>query len=305
LTSSSQTDSSAPKIASLKGGSHNQDGYAPHRHEAPAWVTITAFAVFHAFSIWALFEFSWTRLAVCAALYYMTISWGIGMGYHRLLTHRGYRVPKWLEYWLTLWGTMALEGGPIAWVGTHRVHHQFSDKHGDPHTPRDGAWWAHIGWMLFGEATHSDVDKMSKYAPDLAKDPVHRWLTKWHWVPLATLGVILLAFGGWEMVLWGIFLRVTLGLHSTWLVNSATHMFGDRRWETRDMSRNTWWVALLTFGEGWHNNHHAHPASARHGLTWKEVDISWLSIKLLEKVGLATKVHEASVESEFTIAKAA
>jgi fatty-acid desaturase len=288
-----------------KGGSHDHDGYASHRHSGPAWTTMIVFAIFHALSIWALFEFTWTRLAVCAFLYYATLSWGIGMGYHRLLTHRGYKVPKFIEYWLTIWATMALEGGPIAWVGTHRVHHQFSDKHGDPHTPNDGAWWAHIGWVLFGEATHNNVEKMSKYAPDLAKDPVHVWLTKWHWVPLATLGGILWIFGGWEMVLWGIFLRTTLGLHSTWLVNSATHMFGDRRWETRDMSRNSWWVALLTFGEGWHNNHHAHPASARHGLTWLEVDVTWMSIKLLEKLGLATKVHEASVDSEFTIAKAA
>jgi stearoyl-CoA desaturase (delta-9 desaturase) len=269
------------------------------------WSTILVFFLFHALSVWALFQFSWTNLLVTAALYYMTLSWGIGMGYHRLLTHRGYKVPKWLEYFLTIWGTMALEGGPISWVATHRIHHQYSDKLGDPHTPRDGAWWAHIGWMMFGEATHSDPHKMGKYAPDMARDPFHFWLTKYHYLPLVVLGLILLATGGWDLVLWGVFLRVTLGLHATWLVNSATHLWGGRRFETRDMSRNNWWVAMLTFGEGWHNNHHAHPASTRHGLAWYELDLSWIGIKLLEKVGLATKVYEVTAQTELATSKAA
>jgi stearoyl-CoA desaturase (delta-9 desaturase) len=128
---------------------------------------------------------------------------------------------------------------------------------------------------------------MGKYAKDLARDPFYRWMNTYHWVPLTTVGVILLAVGGWSMVLWGIFLRVVVGLHGTWLVNSATHMWGTRRFETRDDSRNSWWVALLTFGEGWHNNHHADPTSARHGLAWYEVDLNWIGIRTLQTLGLA------------------
>src|SRR5690606_19660157 len=127
-----------------------------------------------------------------------------------------------------------------------------------------------------------NTTKVEKYAPDLAKDPFYRWLNKWHWVPVTVLGLGLLAFGGLPYLLWGVFFRVVFGLHATWLVNSATHLWGTRRFHTSDDSRNSWWVALLTFGEGWHNNHHAHPASARHGLAWYELDVTWLTIRGFE-----------------------
>ena len=135
---------------------------------------------------------------------------------------------------------------------------------------------------------------LSRYAPDLSRDKFHCWLSKYHWVPLTTVGLCLLAWGGWPVVLWGIFLRVTLGLHATWLVNSATHLWGSRRFQTRDDSRNNWWVALLTGGEGWHNNHHAHPVSARHGLRWYEFDPNYYGIWLLKKLGLAQDIKIAS-----------
>ena len=155
-------------------------------------------------------------------------------------------------------------------MATHRVHHQFSDKQGDPHTPRDGKWWSHILWMMVGDVTHCDAVACAKYAPDLAADPFYVWLSKWHWVPLTVVGIALLAIGGLPWLLWGVFFRVTLGLHATWMVNSLTHIWGARRFDTRDDSRNNWFVAALSFGEGWHNNHHAHPTSARHGLAWYE-----------------------------------
>ena len=126
---------------------------------------------------------------------------------------------------------------------------------------------------------------MSKYAPDLAKHRFYVWLNNWHWIPMVVLGLILLAIGGLPMMLWGICVRIVFGLHATWLVNSATHMWGGRRFNTRDDSRNNWWVALITFGEGWHNNHHAHPTSARHGLAWYEFDPSWITISMLEAAG--------------------
>jgi stearoyl-CoA desaturase (delta-9 desaturase) len=217
------------------------------------------------------------------------------MGYHRLLTHRSYKTPKWIEYFLATCGSLALEGGPMFWVATHRIHHQFSDKDGDPHTPRDGKWWSHIGWMLVGNATHCNVDECSRYAPDICKDWYLVWLSKYHYVPLAIVSILLLAFGGLPFLLWGVFFRVTMGLHATWMVNSLTHFWGSRRFATRDGSRNNWLVAFLSFGEGWHNNHHAHPTSARHGLAWYEIDLSWWEIRCLEIAGLATSVHRASL----------
>jgi stearoyl-CoA desaturase (delta-9 desaturase) len=234
-------------------------------------------------------------ILTAVVLWYMAGSLGIGMGYHRLLTHRGYKTPKWVEYFLTACGTLALEGGPIFWVATHRIHHQKSDREGDPHTPREGTWWAHMGWIIKGEGLHHDAAVLARYAPDLSRDPVHIWLSNWHWTSNVLVGLVLLAFGGIPYVLWGIFFRTTFGLHCTWLVNSATHKWGSRRFQTRDDSTNNWWVAALTFGEGWHNNHHAHPTSARHGLAWYEVDVNWIGISVLRALGLAWDVKLARI----------
>jgi fatty-acid desaturase len=258
-------------------------------------LTCVVLVWFHVQAVAAFWMFSWTNLIVALTLYWVSIGLGISMGYHRLHTHRGFKTFKPFEYFLAVCGTLTLEGGPIFWVATHRVHHQHSDHDGDPHSPRVGGFWAHMGWILFGEAHHNDTTRMGRYAPDLAKDPFYRWLTTYHWVPLTVLGFSLLAIGGWGLVNWAIFLRVVVGLHSTWLVNSATHMWGRRRFATRDDSKNTWWVALLTFGEGWHNNHHAHPTSARHGLAWYEFDVTWLELKMLEALGVVWDVRVARV----------
>jgi stearoyl-CoA desaturase (delta-9 desaturase) len=252
--------------------------------------------VFHIGAVAALFHFSWTLLAVSLVLYWMACGLGISMGYHRLHTHRSYQVPKLLDYLFAVCGTLTLEGGPIFWVATHRIHHQHSDTDADPHTPRHGGFWAHMGWILFGEGHHNRTDLLGKYAPDLYADRFYRLLNTYHWVPLTVLGIAALFLGGWPAVYWIVFLRVVVGLHSTWLVNSATHMWGSRRFEIKDDSKNSWWVALLTFGEGWHNNHHAHPTSARHGLAWYEFDVSWLTIKLMRAVGLAKRVRVAAVD---------
>jgi len=276
------------------------------------WITAIAMGAFHVLALVALLPmfWSWKNVAAGVITYFFAINVGIGMTYHRLLTHRGYRVPHWMETFLTMCGTLALEGGPIFWVATHRVHHQNSDDEGDPHTPHDGAWWAHAGWIVSGRALHSETALLGRYAPDLTRDRMHVWFSKYHWVPLTLVGFLQLGIGAavapeghrlvgaLGMMLWGTFLRVTLGLHATWLVNSATHMFGSRRFETKDDSRNSWWVALLTGGEGWHNNHHAHPVSARHGLTWYEFDINYYGIWLMEKIGLAKKVQVAKFDRE-------
>jgi stearoyl-CoA desaturase (delta-9 desaturase) len=257
------------------------------------WVTVIAFTVFHMGAIAALFFFTWPAMLTALALYWISLSFGIGMGYHRLLTHRAYQTPKWIEYSFAVCGTLALEGGPIFWVAAHRAHHRFADRFGDPHSPREGKWWSHIVWMLVGNASHSNLDECSRYAPDMVKDRFYVWLSRYHYVPLIVVGALLLVFGGLPFLLWGVFLRVAAGQHASWLVNSATHLWGSRRFETRDDSRNNWWVALVTFGEGWHNNHHAYPTSARHGLAWYEIDITWMTIRLMQAVGLAKAVRTA------------
>jgi fatty-acid desaturase len=275
------------------------------QHKRLNWATTVAMILFHLGAIAALFMFSWQNLAVAVFLYWVATGLGISLGYHRLHTHRSYRMPRLLEYFLAVCGSLTLEGGPITWVATHRIHHQKSDHEGDPHSPRDGMWWAHVGWILFGESLDRLTGIVSKYAPDLGKQRFYVLLNKYHWVPLVCLGALLLAIGGWPMFLWGICVRVVFGLHATWLVNSATHMWGRRRFATRDDSRNNWWVALLTFGEGWHNNHHAHPTSARHGLAWYEFDPSWITLKILRRLGIAKAVQCASLDSATADRKAA
>ncbi|MGD0096002.1 MAG: fatty acid desaturase [Terracidiphilus sp.] len=268
------------------------------------WLTMTVLVIFHLGALAALFFFTWQRLTVMIALYVLAINVGIGMCYHRLLTHRGYQTPKWVEYIMAICATLSLEGGPIFWVATHRVHHQLSDQPGDPHSPREGGWWAHTGWLIWGKALHAQTEILNRYVPDLGRDRFHVWLSKYHWIPLVASGGLLFGlgwiWGGWAnavgMLLWGAFLRVTLGLHSTWLVNSATHLWGSRRFKTRDDSRNNFLVALVSGGEGWHNNHHANPVSARHGLAWYEFDPNYYGIWLLSKIGLARKISVARLE---------
>lgn len=269
------------------------------------WSTFSVMVLFHIGALAALFLFTWKALLITAFLYWITVGFGISLGYHRLHTHRGYRCPLWFEYMLAVFGTLNLEGGPIFWVATHRIHHQKSDQPGDPHSPNDGAFWAHVGWLLFGEVNHNNTRLMSKYAPDLAKHKFYVWLNNYHWVPLIVLGAILWAIGGAPVFFWGIFFRVTVGLHATWLVNSAAHMFGYRNFETRDESRNTWWVALFSFGEGWHNNHHAHPTSARHGLAWYEIDLSWWTLNVLRFFGIVSNLKEAKLPIGLAERKAA
>jgi len=259
------------------------------------WITAIAMTGFHIGAVAALFYIDYGAMLAALILYYAGGMLGIGMSYHRLLTHRSYRTTKFIEYFLTICGTLALEGGPIFWVATHRIHHQKSDQEGDPHTPREGTFWAHMGWILMGEGLHHDASVLAKYAPDLSKDKFHVWLSNWHWLTNVVVGLGLLAFGGIPYVLWGIFFRTTFGLHATWLVNSATHLWGSRRFQTRDDSTNNWWVALLTFGEGWHNNHHAHPTSARHGLAWYELDQNWIGIRALQILGLAWDIKVAKI----------
>ena len=255
------------------------------------WVNVAYFGGLHAAALLAPWTFTWTGLWVALFLHWATGSIGICLTYHRLLTHRGFHVPKPLEYLGTILGTMTSEGGAINWVAIHRIHHAQSDRPGrDPHTPKDGFWWSHLGWILCDLGV--DYREMQqRYAPELVADPVHRMLNRLHLLPNILLGLGLWAWGGWPLVVWGVFLRVVVGVHVTWFVNSATHVWGYRTWRTNEDSRNLWWVGLLAWGEGWHNNNHAFQRSARHGLAWWELDATWLAIRALAALGLAKDVQ--------------
>jgi stearoyl-CoA desaturase (delta-9 desaturase) len=266
--------------------------------ESTNWSTLFFVSVFHVFAAISLFYFSWQNLAVGLILLWVAGSWGIGLGYHRLLTHRGFKAPRWLERFLAVCGTLALQSGPLAWVTTHRIHHAFTETDRDPHSPMNGTYWAHIGWIFRGTAQNQPETAVRRYSPDLLKDPVIRFLERYYYVTPIAAGVVMMFIGGFPMVMWGIFLRTVVGWHCTWLVNSATHLWGSRRFETRDDSRNNGLIAALTFGEGWHNNHHAYPRSARHGLTWREFDPNWLQIRILEKLGLVRDVFAHDLKSE-------
>ncbi|MEP7037383.1 MAG: fatty acid desaturase, partial [Acidobacteriota bacterium] len=184
-----------------------------------------------------------------------------------------------------------MQDAPDKWVATHRIHHAFTETEKDPHSTRPGFWWAHIGWVVLGKAQDHDAATFNKYIPDLLKDKFHVLLAKYYLVPIILSGFLLYAIGGWSMVLWGVFVRVVVGWHTTWFVNSLSHIFGKRRYDTNDDSTNNWFVAILTFGEGWHNNHHAYPTSARHGLKWYQFDINWITIRIFEKLGWAKQIR--------------
>ena len=255
------------------------------------WKNLSIVITFHLLIIPALFMFSWQNVAAMLIGNWIVGSLGVGLGYHRLLTHRSFKAPKWLEYTLTIFGGMAIQDDAPKWVATHRIHHQFTETERDPHSTRPGFWWAHLEWIVRGTAQDHDEETLKRYVPDLLKDRFHVLLARFYYVPLVLSGFILFAIGGWSMVLWGVFARVVFGWHSTWFVNSATHLWGNRHFETKDDSTNNWWVALLTFGEGWHNNHHAQPSSARHGLKWYQFDMNWLTIRLFEKLGWAKDIR--------------
>ena len=246
--------------------------------------------VFHLLAIPAFFTFSWQNLAALLIVNWIVGSLGVGLGWHRLLTHRSFAVPRWLEYLLTIIGTMSIQDSPDKWVTTHRIHHQFTETDRDPHSPRSGFWWAQVGWVLWGRAQDHDAATLRRYIPDLLKDPGHALISRLYFLPIIISAAVLFLIGGWSMVIWGVFARVVVGWHTTWFVNSLSHLYGERPHATNDSSTNNWFVAILTFGEGWHNNHHAFPGSARHGTEWHQFDMNWITIRALERLGWATKV---------------
>lgn len=262
-------------------------------HFRPNWPNSIALIGVHVVALLAFFPifFSWSALIVVAVLAYLTGAIGVTLCYHRTLTHRSLRLRRPVEYAMAVFGTLAMQGAPIEWVATHRVHHANADHDGDPHSVELGFSWAHVKWLLHKNKNVPTAEQRRHFCPDLVSDPFYRALTYLH-VPLqVVLALVLLAIGGWSWVIWGIFVRLVVTYHTTWFVNSAAHTLGYRTYKTSDRSTNSWWVALLTFGEGWHNNHHAFPFSARHGLAWFEIDMTWWHIKMLQLLRLADSVR--------------
>ena len=254
------------------------------------WPTIIFMLVIHLLAGVALLPqfWSWGSVATLLILYWVTACLGVTLGYHRLLSHRSFKVPQWLVRFFATCGALSAEYGPITWSGIHRQHHKYSDTDPDPHDMNKGFWWSHIGWMFVDVPAENNV---RKYTADLRQDPYFRWLDKYFLLLQIPLGLTLYLIGGWSLVLWGIPLRLAVVYHVTWLVNSATHTWGERPYDTEDNSRNNKWVAALTFGEGCHNNHHAYPSSAKQGLQRGQIDLTWYHIVLLKKLGLATNVR--------------
>ena len=234
--------------------------------------------------------FTWSGLAVAGILFYFTSGIGVSLGFHRTLTHRSLQIPGWLEKMIATLGALALQGGPIEWVATHRAHHAHTDREGDPHNVHRGLGWAHVEWLYRTNDARPSEDEQHRLAPDLFAVRFYRFLERSYLLWQVALGLVLFAFGGWSWVIWGIFVRVVVTYHITWLVNSIAHHSGTRPYRTGDRSTNNWWVALLTWGEGWHNNHHAFPFSARHGLRWFQVDTTWYCIQLLAALRIARNV---------------
>lgn len=253
----------------------------------------TVWLVFiHIGCLFAPFTFTWPAFWVAAFLFWISGGIGIDLCFHRLLTHRSFKVPKWLEYGLTICGCLSAQRSPIYWVARHRLHHAEADKDLDPHSPRHGFWWAHMIWPMMDLRVADENEFYKNYAPDLARDPGHRWIQKTHelWPVLAA--ALLFAVGGWPFLVWGFFVRSAMVYHTTWIVNSGCHLWGYRNYKINDDSTNNWVVALLTFGAGWHNNHHAHQAVANHGHhRWWEIDANYLTIKTLEFFGLASNIR--------------
>jgi stearoyl-CoA desaturase (Delta-9 desaturase) len=242
---------------------------------------------------------------------------GITVGFHRLLTHRSFKTYKPIRLLLAIFGTLAAEGPAIIWVSHHRKHHSLADEPGDPHSPHlhsgsggraalSGLWHAHMGWLLHQRLTSEPL----RYAPDLTRERELRWVSS-NFLPLVLSGVLLAGFldlaltgtfeGFVRGVLWGGLVRIAAVNHITYSINSICHYFGNRRFGTHDESRNVPWLAVLTFGEAWHNNHHAFPTSARHGLRWYEIDTSAMVIRLMELLGLAwdvVRIPEDKIEAK-------
>jgi stearoyl-CoA desaturase (delta-9 desaturase) len=261
--------------------------------------------------------FSWTGLVLAVVGLYVFGTLGINLCYHRILTHKGLTVPKWLERMFATLGVCCLEDTPARWIAVHRMHHQHSDVQRDPHSPLVSLLWAHMSWLVVKNRDTDYIAVYERYARDILKDRYYLSLERNLRLVWINLTQWLIYFGGgfiagWFMYdelmpavqfglslwLWGVIVRTVVVWHITWSVNSLAHRWGSQRYATGDNSRNNWFVAWISNGEGWHNNHHADQAAAAHGHKWWELDVTWMTVRVLERIGLATNVVRPKVWSQ-------
>jgi len=240
-----------------------------------------------AFAAPFLVPVTWTAIGLCV-LFYVVRMFGITGVYHRYFAHRTYKTSRWFQFVLAWIGCAALQKGPLWWAGHHRHHHKHSDTEDDPHSPIvRSVWWAHVGWVISGEFEEApELKDFEQYRELRLMDKVFPW------VPGLALAALCYWIAGWSGVVWGFLVSTVLLYHGTFLVNSACHLFGTRRYATTDQSKNCWWAAILTLGEGWHNNHHHYQSCARQGFKWWEVDVSYYILRMLGAVGLIWDIRE-------------
>ncbi|CAH9110561.1 unnamed protein product [Cuscuta europaea] len=247
-----------------------------------------AVPLLHLLCLFAPFCFSWDAFAIAFGLYILT-GLGITVAYHRNLSHKSFKLHKWLEYFIAYWGVQALQGDPIGWVSNHRYHHRYTDSKKDPHSPIQEFWFSHMGWLYDSKSAIARREELTNVA-DLENQAFYKFIQKTYIIHPIMLGAFLFSLGGFPYIVWCMGVRIVIVAQATFLVNSVCHMWGHQAWNTGDLSKNNWVVALIALGEGWHNNHHAFEHSARHGLEWWQFDISWCTIWALQKLGFATNV---------------
>ena len=281
------------------------------------WVNVIGISFYHLVAMLAVFPyfFTWSGVALCIAGVFLFGVVGINIFYHRYLTHKGFQCPKWLEHCMAVLAVCSFQDTPAQWVAVHRRHHQFSDEDSDPHTPFRSFLWAHVGWILVNIPELSRYELFARYVKDVLRDPFYKKLEqqRYYLGIIATHVLLFFVAGmitGWlfegtieyalqiglSFLVWGVFVRTVIVWHTTWSINSVTHIWGYQNYDTGENSRNNIIVGLLSAGEGWHNNHHADPRSARHGHLWWELDLSYWAIRVMGALKLVWKINEPRVK---------
>jgi stearoyl-CoA desaturase (delta-9 desaturase) len=253
------------------------------------WIKSLPFFAVHLVCLTAFFTgVSWKAVGLCLALYVIRM-FGITAGYHRYFAHRSYRTSRVFQFVLAWIASSAAQKGPLWWASHHRHHHQHSDQEMDVHSPeREGFWWSHVGWILSSKYEATDFNAIK----DFAQYPELRWLNRFHVIPAVVLAVACFLLMGWQGLVWGFFISTVLLYHGTFVINSLCHMFGRVRYKTTDTSRNSLLLALITLGEGWHNNHHYYATSTNMGFFWWEIDVSYYTLKMLSCFGLVWEIKK-------------
>lgn len=252
------------------------------------WRSSLPFLAFHLIPLAAIWTGVPTRAVLLAVVLYLVRMFFITAGYHRYFSHRSYKLPRWAQLVMAVGGTTAMQKGPLWWAAHHRHHHRWSDTERDVHSPARGFWWSHVGWILCDKYSGTDEGRIR----DFARYPELRWLNRHDVVPPLVLAVLTYLYAGWAGVVVGFGVSTILLWHGTFLVNSLAHVIGRRRFVTSDTSRNSFVIALITNGEGWHNNHHHYQASARQGFRWYEWDPTYYVLWLLSKVGVVRDLRQ-------------